>query len=302
MNTNLLKIVSAFCEANAEQAPWSDALGSLEHALDADACAVASHDYQTRSGLLQQSLHLDPDFVQSYAAQYGRLNPWVHHEDHFRSPGAVETGERIVPMDETLGSEFYIDWLKPQNLLHLLFGVVERQGAHITYILLARSQNRPSFDKDEIALLGQLLPHLRCGFRAAQRLRRVEAVRRSVSDALDAMPVGVVLLSAAGRVIVANRLAKRIIEAREILHVRNGGLALEQTGGGFRFKDVLARLTTNTDATRPMEARAFSVPRSIHATVGQRSGRACSGSRAAGDRGSTGGHRLHRRSRAIDRG
>jgi hypothetical protein len=224
MDASLLGIVSGFYDASMDGRLWPPILKLLADALHARSCAIASHDYETNNGRLEHSLNIDADYVESYEARYAARDAWLHQEEYFRSPGAVWSSQQIVPYDDLVTTDYYRDWLAPQDLLHHLFGVLDRRGSVVTYLVFGRSESAGPFGESEIALLRLLLPKMLRGFRAGQAFRKAQDIQRITMGALDAMPMGVVLLSGRGAVIGANATARKIIDAGEALSIADGGL------------------------------------------------------------------------------
>jgi DNA-binding CsgD family transcriptional regulator/PAS domain-containing protein len=268
MDTSLLGLVSGFYDASMDWKLWPPVLRRLGDALRARGCALAFHDYETETGRFEHSVDVDADYVASYASRYAGRDAWLRSEEHFRSPGAVWTSQQIVTDAELIATDYYRDWLAPQNLLHHLFGVLDRRGSVVSYLVLGRSESEGPFGEKEIALLRLLLPKFQRGFRAGQSFRKAQDIQHIAMEALDAMPVGVVVLSGRGGVIGANRNAKRIIDAGEVLTVTDGGLWVDWGWRKLRFRDLLS---PNGDKgrgrrNRVEEVPAFSVPR----TAGQK--------------------------------
>lgn len=112
---------------------------------------------------------------------------------------------------EVVGSPFYTEWAQPQDLFHHLFGIVDIDGNVVTLLMMARSKDKGAFWDDDAVLMGRLLPHLRQGLRAGVVLRRAQEMGRVHAHALDVLPIGVIVVSAIGRVLFANRLARDVL-------------------------------------------------------------------------------------------
>jgi DNA-binding CsgD family transcriptional regulator/PAS domain-containing protein len=262
MNASLLGIVSGFYDASMDWRLWPPILRQMGDAVRARCCAIASHDYETDTGRLEQLINIDTDYVASYESRYAGRDVWLRQEEHFRSPGAVWSSQQIVPDDELVATDFYRDWLAPQDLLHHLFGVLDRRGSVVTYLVFGRSERAGPFNESEIALLRDLLPKMQRGFRAGQAFRKAQNIERVAMEALDAMPMGIVLLSGSGGVVGANLAARRIIDSGEVLSITEGGLWVDWGWRKLRFRDLISREGDRGRRNRAEEVPAFSVPRS----------------------------------------
>jgi DNA-binding CsgD family transcriptional regulator len=261
MGTSLLGIVAGFYDASMDWRLWPPILRQMGDAVHARSCAIASHDYETDTGRLEHLIDIDADYVASYESRYAGRDAWLHQEEYFRSPGAVWTSQQIVPDNELVTTDYYRDWLAPQGLLHHLFGVLDRRGSVVTYLVFGRSEGAGPFDETEIALLHDLLPKMQRGFRAGQAFRKAQDIQRIAMEALDVMPMGIILLNGTGGVIGANQTARKIIDTGEVLSIADGGLWADWGWRKLRFRDLISGEGARDRRNRAEEVPAFSVPR-----------------------------------------
>lgn len=257
----LADLVAGFYTACLDREAWPAVLGKLSETVRADACAIAIHDLASGRGRIEESTGIDPAFVASYAETFARYNPWLASMDRLPGPGGVRTGQMLADDAEVLTSPFYAEWAEPQNLFHHLFGVVDIDGSVINLLMMARSKDKGAFWEDDVTLMGRLLPHLRQGLRAGGILRRAQEMGRVHAHALDVLPIGVIVVSAIGRVLFANRLARDILATEPAFDTGNNGLGLKLASGRVLFRDVLASTTLHPAADLTGEIQAISVPR-----------------------------------------
>ncbi len=263
MDMSLLGIVSGFYDASMDRRMWPQTLRRLADACGARTAAIAVHDYETGAGRLMHWAVIDPDYLASYETRYARRNVWLQSEEHFRSPGAVWTGQQIVSDTQLMATDFYREWLVPQNLLHHLFGILDRRGSVVTVLVFARAEGDGAFGDKEITLLRLLMPKLRRGFEAGQAFRRAQDVQRIAIEALDAMPVGVLILNESGGVLGANKGARRIVDSGDVLTIGEDGLAVDWGWRRLRFRDLLVgeRGKGGGRRNRVPEVPAFTIAR-----------------------------------------
>mgnify|MGYP002737279548 CR=1 FL=1 len=261
IGTVLTTVVSGFYEASMDPKLWPEVLGKLRDALHADAAAVISHDFEQGRGQLDHSVSIDAMFVTAYREFYCRQNAWLQRPEHFRHPGTVLTSRQLMDSVTLVETDFYRYWLRPQNLYHHLFGVLETQGSQVTLLSFARARDKGAFWEDDSELLFRLLPSLRQGLRAGGTMRRVQDVERILLDTLDVMPIGIALLGCSGVILNANRTAREIIDSEEALYLGSGGLGLKLPAGRFRFRDFLAGSSGDLKPDPGGETHTFSVPR-----------------------------------------
>lgn len=257
----LVDLVSDFYGASMDARFWPTALSKLREALDASVCGLMSHDFSSNTGAIDHVVGLDADQVASYADVYARSNVWLQREDCFRSPGTVWTGDELVQAEEGRSSDYFQHWLAPKGLGHQLYGVLERETSSVLCLFAARPSTASPFTAEDAALLRRLLPYLERGLRAGQLLRRSQNVRQVALDALDVMPVGVIVLSLGGAVLGANKVARDVMAGRDVLIVGRSGLELVSEGRRQRFRELIAETNKLGDRNRPTRPKAFSATR-----------------------------------------
>ncbi|MFO1129443.1 MAG: helix-turn-helix transcriptional regulator [Rhodospirillales bacterium] len=257
----LADLVAGFYAACLEPAHWPDILVRLKDAVRADVCALGSHDFASGTGRLDQAVNIDPGFIAAYGEGLARHNPWLHQQDRLPPPGSVRSGQMLAEDTELLDGPFYREWLEPQNLFHHIFGILDSSGSAVDYLFFARSREKGAFWDDDLALLSRLLPNLRYGLQAGRTLRRSEEMNRLQAHALDVLPIGVMILSTAGQVMFANRLAREIINGEPAFYVGNNGLGLRLAAGRTRFRDIVGAATLRPVLDGSGEIHATSVAR-----------------------------------------
>jgi DNA-binding CsgD family transcriptional regulator len=261
VGTVLTQLVSGFYDASMDPKLWPEVLGKLRDAVHADNAAVVSHDFKTGRGQLDHSVGIDAMFVTAYREFYSHQNVWLRQPEKFTQHGQVLTSQQLADTAAVVDTDFYRYWLRPQNLLHQIIGVLDVQGSQATLVSFARSRDKGAFWDDDVEFLLRLLPNLRQALHAGHVFRRVQNSERILLDTLDMMPIGIALLGSSGAVLTANRAAREIIDAEEALYIGSGGLGLKLAAGRFRFRDFLAGSLGAARNDSQTEIDTFSVPR-----------------------------------------
>ena len=256
-----LELVSDFYSASMDTRFWPTALSKLRDALNASGCGLAEHDFASGKGRLDHAIGFDIDSLESFGSHYADTSEWLHHEEPFRMPGTVLADTDILDEESALASEFSVHWLAPQGFEHQLFGILDRQGVKLLYIYAVRAADDRPFDDAEKTLLRRLLPYMQRGLRAGQVLHRTQNVRQVALDALDAMPVGIALISTSGSVLAANRVARDTMSSREVLSIGRSGLELNKEGRRTLFRDLISQAGKKRGGNMQAGSMAFSVSR-----------------------------------------
>ncbi len=257
-----LELISDFYSASLDGRFWPTALTKLCDTLDATALALASHSFATDTGALLHAVGIDVSSTQAYADVYARNNPWLQKETAFRSPGAVLRDSDLIDPRDAAETDFALHWLVPQGLDNQLFAVLDRQGHRVLYLYAARAAADGGFSDVQVDLLKRLAPYLQRGLRAGQLLQRTQAVKQVAQDALDAVPVGVIIVGAGGAVLSANQLGRDVLAARDVFALGRGGLEISREGRRTHVRDIVAELGRHRSNNAPNAPMSFSVARS----------------------------------------
>ncbi len=257
----LVDLVSDFYTASMDGRFWPTVLTKLREALEAHACAIASHDFTAGVGTLEHVVGIDVDAIESYGRVFSRINPWLRREENFRTAGTVWLGSELLDDSEVERSDFQRSWLEPCGLASQVFGVLDWQAGRALFVYALRQRNAPPFGPDQTLLLRRLLPYLQRGLRAGQMLRRTQHARQAALEALDVMPIGVVLLSANGVVLAANKVGRSALANREGLTIGRNGLEFMERGRRILLQDVIRDATQPVERNRPVTPQTFTIDR-----------------------------------------
>ncbi len=256
----LVDIVGGFYEAGTDAKAWPQVLSRLRDLVDADVCAIASHEHDAGRGRLEHSVGIDALYVTAYADFYARDNVWLRDQEKFTTADTVWASQDLLPDARLVETEFYKFWLRPQELFHHLFGVINVEGDRVLFLMLGRARAKGAFWQDDADLIRRLLPALRRGLSAGVGFKRLQSLHRIALDTLDALPIGVFLLNDGGQIVVANRLAREILQDDEGLYVSTSGLGVRLTGGRVKVRDLILGGPSRA-GERAGEIQGFSLPR-----------------------------------------
>ena len=211
-------------EAVDDEARWPTMLQELCTATDSAACFLNSYDTRTGVSRIIHAAGLDTRLRNSYDNYFYKIDLWLQQDEHARRPGTVRTGEQIVGERELMRSEFYAQWLKPQQLFHTIRTVVASGDDRIIYLVGLRVRSAGPFTSAIVGLHQSLSGHVRRAIGIESRLRRRAIERDAAAGALDRMPFGVALIDGKGRVLVANRMVQQIFGQQDGLSQRRGML------------------------------------------------------------------------------
>ena len=234
---NLHRLIGSIYEAATTPDAWPAVLGEVAATFRATSPAlVLGPSAAARPGVgdLWMALDHDQGFRQLYDQHYVQLDP---RRAGMRAEveGGVFLGHDLIEDPDLLRSEFYNDFLHPQQLFHLLGGIPIKNPDQLALLLLRRPKTAAHFGVREVLALRALLPHFQRALAIHSRLAKLEYERRAVEATLDWMPIAVFMLDAAGEVVHANEAATTLLGRRRGLKMNEGRLVARDPVSAHRL-------------------------------------------------------------------
>lgn len=228
-------------EAASERSGWPRLLEGLARQFGS---AVVGLDFRDLAGGGRANLHCqigaDPSWTERYERYYAPRNIFLRARPDLTFAGAIRNGEAIVPDREAMATEYFNDFLRPLGVLHAIGLVPFRSGSTMALMSLMRRIGAPSFADADFDLLARFMPHLQRALAIHRRLESVDVAQAAASEVLDGMPVGVVILDGAGKVLFVNRPARALAEAGDGLVVTRDGLSAARPDDAAMLRRLIA--------------------------------------------------------------
>ncbi|MDP1772447.1 MAG: helix-turn-helix transcriptional regulator [Methylobacter sp.] len=194
---------------------WPVFLEQLSEAFNSKGTVIYLMDFANRSPTCRsdevsfiQSARTDPETIVSYERYYSKVNVWFENSSDLPE-GEFITTDRLFPARELVKTEWYNDWLKPQDYFHAMIGHLLKQDTLAVRLSMFRSKQQP-FSADETALFARLVPHLRRSCMIHKKLSEVKRVQATDTELLNRLPVGLVLFDKCGQAVFVNHMAETL--------------------------------------------------------------------------------------------
>jgi len=163
--------------------------------------------------------------------------PWepartTYWQEGFRS--SVATADHATIEADAV----YPNWFVPHGLSSeppVGFTVSVERGRALAGVVILNPNGLPFLEAADFEFLDRLVPHLRRAFEIHTRLHEAHAL----SEALDRMPTGLVLLNPQGHIVLSNRTARDISEQNDGFQLGKEGPRLHRRGDQERFDRLL---------------------------------------------------------------
>jgi len=212
-NTNQDLLSTLYCAAT-DSRQWSK---FCQHLNQVSECPVTMFGHSLVSG---QSLGYvaggwDKTWLQSYADYYGAFNPWMDLNVAMK-PGMIGVSDTVTPRAELYQTEYYNDWLQPQEDLVAGVAMICHHSKDRFLALGAACRNShvdkslPRLEK----LLGILAPHI---YRAINISSTLSGNNGATAAHLDSSRFAVFLIHSSGRIGYQNPAATRLLQQQDVL-------------------------------------------------------------------------------------
>lgn len=246
-------------------ANWHTLAAQIADLVHADSFSGVRITPNPEKALWVASRKLDPAALREYAADWALQDEWylgARRRGRLRR-GVVSVDDQLVERGAFASSSFGNDFVRGRCGLDRMMNLCiedETAGRPAAALTFFRALGKEPFSPTDVDVLQRLAPHVVLAAKNtwdAERRRMREALRQ---DALDSLHIALFGIDMGGRLLLANREAKRMIRARQWVRVARGtvaaacnveqarelGHALERVRGG-----VGARLLLMTsDGTR----------------------------------------------------
>jgi DNA-binding CsgD family transcriptional regulator/PAS domain-containing protein len=228
---------------NAEWQEFLDQFGRLFPALK---LSLTGYDRSFSGVEILCTSNFDPSFIETYGTHYYKINPWK--DLILISPPAprVAWGHHAVPVPELQKTEFYADWIRPQDdvatgFTTLLFNEQDR------FMNLAVNVNPKHLKEAEAAAESLTLigPHLRRAFELYRQVMGARLEGDGFASVLNLLTKAVFIVDATGKIRFANAKAERLLREETILRSAAGSLRFLDPGDQRAVMEAIRRAATD---------------------------------------------------------
>ncbi len=238
---DVLDMIGRIYDAALEPRLWSSVTQRLTDKLNARSGNLYVVDMQCADVGFHAHANIDPAGFRQYEEHYVALDVW---NDWFLQapPDRPYLTQQIFSDQAFARTEFCNDFLRPNDIFYAVGGFVLNQDGLCVLSGVHRPQGAEPFGELELRIMDTLFPHMARALQLTYRLELLKTDRDAGADALDRLPMGVILVDRGGRVVAINRAAQAIV-------ARNDGLASVDRG-------LVAATQAETAALRRLIAQA----------------------------------------------
>jgi DNA-binding CsgD family transcriptional regulator len=251
------EILDTLYQGPLENIPWTSFLDKLKNALASKyATFILRPPSQQADGLSISTCDASEAVTAAYHQHFYALDPFVGLPER-----QVVSLIEFVSVPDWLNSQFYKNFMEPTDVFHVLGTDIRTRDGAQCRIRISRGRSDPPFHQEDKDLLTLFLPHLERAVVLHSHLNRMESERNLYAGAMDQLAVGTIILDQDGKVQHKNRLAERLLEAKDGIRLVNEGLQVGTSRDSQQFRQLVKQALLSQKSCNPSVVEAMRVQR-----------------------------------------
>ena len=179
----------------------------------------------------------------------------------------------VLPASDLTTRPLYLEFMKPQDLAAEwpLCHMIAMEGAlPLAGVIVYRRENCRAFDASDLDLLDSLVPHLGRAYAIHARLCGALRASDALTEVIDRIPTGALLVDESGNVVLKNRSAGKILSLEDGFSLHRGQPHLADPRENRAFRELIQETVRGhatqgsatgevMSVTRPSGRRPFSL-------------------------------------------
>ncbi len=236
----LLDLVGRIYDVGAGMKPWSHCLSEIARISRSRAAVVQVTGLAKRNLVQLEQVNVDAEEIEEYVKYYRQNSPRIEFGNN-KPFGQIFSDYDFISESEMDRNEYYADFLAKWGFRYFAGGVFLIGPDLLGHFSIQRTQREGHVDGEQIRLLERLLPHIKRAMELEWRFRAIRHERDGANDVLDRLPQGVILVTASGQIVRANRAAERTLSTEDGLRVEDGALCAATQPETHRLHLLIAR-------------------------------------------------------------
>ena len=203
------ELIDRLYAALFNEAPWQEFVTRSCDLMPNSKTVLFFQDESSGAGAMSLTAGLDAGIVKNFNDYYHKINPWVNHAME-RPLGKVMQADEMLPREVLKHTEFYQDYLRPQDIETGLGVTLHREtGLHVFFSIVSADVSEDQLEQARRTIT-LLVPHLYRAFRIRSRGTELNTAPRSGST---------LQIDESLRVLTADAKALRLLAQTEDLSI-----------------------------------------------------------------------------------
>jgi DNA-binding CsgD family transcriptional regulator len=240
-------LIGDIYDAALDASLWPGVIAKAVQFLPGMSGALFAKDTVNKTGnVYYDDGAIDPHYKQIYFEKYIKLDP--ANTGHFFSEieAPVSTTD-LLPYDEFVETRFYKEWVRPQGIVDFVSAVLDRSATSAALFGIFRHDRHGLIDDESRRRMRLIVPHVRRAVLIGKVIDLKTAEAATLTDALDGITAGMILVDSRGQVVHTNGVGQAILVDGDLLYVSGGRLAAPDPKTNDTLSDIFAS-TSGGDA------------------------------------------------------
>lgn len=236
---SVLDLIGLLYDTLVDPERWNDFLIQLCAQLNCDTAAIALHDLDNQSPVIQLAIGMSDRLLGEWNREYGTKNPRAPEiRREVLTSGFWFGVNSMRTMPPAFQDHPYIHWLQRNDLYHSIV-VAVRSSSLVTSLNVTRRESAVPFQATGRKLMTQLVPHLQRAVQIHSRNDTVRTLSEAGKFALDRIDTAVIGVNEQQEVILTNRSADAILTTGRIIGIRGRKLVSSNFSQAAAFEQLL---------------------------------------------------------------
>jgi DNA-binding CsgD family transcriptional regulator/PAS domain-containing protein len=232
-----LNLAGLIYEASLDPDKWQLVLEQLAVRTFSDSASLRLIEVDQPRVHFSVAYGLDEHYDKLYQSHYVSLDPFRPLLEPLDL--GVHIGDQLLARKELEKTEFYNDFLKPQDRVSLAGGLIARNQNRAIQVALHRREKAGPFEPEHLVQIRRFIPHLVRAADMNQRFSELSEIRSATEHSLDQMSVGLILVDEAGTATYSNSAAEEILASGAVVDIRNGQLIANRSEATERLQQLI---------------------------------------------------------------
>ncbi len=210
INENISDLIGSIYESAFTVEDWEDLVERLSKLMDMCSGGIWLANDETLEIPFYANWNEDPEASDAFDEHYVFTAPRTYFDPR-RPEGQIYSCEGLYAFGEWPKSELFNGWYLPNGFGSCTSAIVWKSPKLTARFCLMKPLNSERTSRAGKDLLAFLLPHFRRSLQLQYHFDLFEGQRNIVSDVLDALPFGVILVDAKAKVLQANGMAQDML-------------------------------------------------------------------------------------------
>lgn len=234
---------------------WNDVPATLSRAFPGSFSGFWNINFPRTELNFLAAHNIAPEFLKSYKEHFAFINPWTAYWETIPN-GTVAASEVVAPARTFDRTEFYNDWLMPQNGVEAAAGLklVGGRGEIVTFLMHYPLDKSDRYDAAAVEILKRVKNSVDRSIALARLLRKRSETALSGAALLERSHCAAFVIDITRTVRDANASAIDLFSKGSPVSVRRGRVSLSDGEADARFGHLLWSMGQSVDSERSIVA------------------------------------------------